>query len=129
MPTLAVVTPVKIVAAGRAPPLARGLPVTLDVPGAWDELAVGAVKAALAERFPQVRPPHAPARWSDRAQFYAARQKISRVGDRAALADDVLLKETGMQEDGAELAVKDLGPQISWRTVFLVEYVRALLPP
>jgi very-long-chain enoyl-CoA reductase len=34
-----------------------------------------------------------------------------------------------MQEDGAELAVKDLGPQISWRTVFLVEYVRALLPP
>jgi hypothetical protein len=56
MPTLAVVTPVKIVAAGRAPPLARGLPVTLDVPGAWDELAVGAVKAALAERFPQVRP-------------------------------------------------------------------------
>jgi very-long-chain enoyl-CoA reductase len=51
------------------------------------------------------------------------------VGERAALADDVLLKDTGMQEDGAELAVKDLGPQISWRTVFLVEYVRALRPP
>jgi very-long-chain enoyl-CoA reductase len=62
-------------------------------------------------------------------QFYAARQKISRVGERAALADDVLLKDTGMQEDGAELAVKDLGPQISWRTVFLVEYVRAPRPP
>jgi hypothetical protein len=56
MPSIAVVTPISIVPAGRAPALAKGLPVTIDVPGAWDELTVGAVKAALVERFPQVCP-------------------------------------------------------------------------
>ena len=35
--------------------------------------------------------------------------------------DDTLLKAGVV--DGEELSVKDLGPQISWRTVFLVEYV------
>lgn len=29
--------------------------------------------------------------------------------------------------DGAEVTVKDLGPQIGWKTVFLIEYVRAAL--
>jgi len=28
--------------------------------------------------------------------------------------------------DDIELEVKDLGPQIGWRTVFLIEYVRSL---
>lgn len=57
MPSLAVVTPISIApAGGRAPALAKELPVTLDVPGAWDELTVGAVKATLADRFPQARP-------------------------------------------------------------------------
>jgi very-long-chain enoyl-CoA reductase len=30
-----------------------------------------------------------------------------------------------LTEAAPELAAKDLGPQISWKTVFLVEYVRA----
>jgi very-long-chain enoyl-CoA reductase len=52
---------------------------------------------------------------------------MSKVGDRAALADDTRLADVpGLAEPGAALAVKDLGPQISWRTVFLVEYVRDL---
>jgi hypothetical protein len=29
--------------------------------------------------------------------------------------------------DGGELVVKDLGSQVSWKTVFLVEYVRVSL--
>jgi very-long-chain enoyl-CoA reductase len=32
------------------------------------------------------------------------------------------LKDAGVVE-GGELSVKDLGPQVSWKTVFLVEYV------
>ena len=36
------------------------------------------------------------------------------------------LEDTAVVADGAELVVKDLGPQIGWRTVFLVEYVRAV---
>lgn len=43
-------------------------------------------------------------------------------GDKKALADEVTLQAAGISEAG-ELSVKDLGPQISWRTVFLVEYV------
>jgi hypothetical protein len=58
-------------------------------------------------------------------QFYPTRQKLSLVGDRKPLEDDTLLKDAGLTEAAPELAAKDLGPQISWKTVFLVEYVRA----
>ena len=47
---------------------------------------------------------------------------MSLKGDKKALADDDTLLKAGVV-DGEELNVKDLGPQISWRTVFLVEYV------
>ena len=52
-----------------------------------------------------------------------SRQKLSLKGDKKALPDDATLASVGIT-DGGELVVKDLGPQISWRTVFMVEYVR-----
>ena len=59
-------------------------------------------------------------------QLYVDRQKLSVAGSKAALDSDAKLSAVGVQ-DGGEVLVKDLGPQIAWRTVFLIEYVGYLL--
>jgi hypothetical protein len=43
-------------------------------------------------------------------------------GDKKGLSDETPLAAAGVT-DGGELVVKDLGPQISWTTVFVIEYV------
>ncbi|KLO13034.1 hypothetical protein SCHPADRAFT_874581 [Schizopora paradoxa] len=93
---------------GRAPSFAKGLPITINLP---EDDTIADVKKAIELRYPK---------------FYVARQKISLKGDRKALSDEDQLQELEIK-DGAELTVKDLGPQISWRTVFLIEYVGPLL--
>ncbi len=111
---------------GKAPSIARGLPITINLP---EDDTVEDVKKAIELRFPKVRLPSYNncflifflTRLS--VEFYSVRQKISLKGDRKALDDEDQLQELGIG-DGAELTVKDLGPQISWRTVFLIEYVR-----
>ena len=45
--------------------------------------------------------------------------------DKKALDDDAkLFTVLGEKARSGELQVKDLGPQVGWKTVFLVEYVR-----
>ena len=56
-------------------------------------------------------------------QYYVSRQKLTIVGEKKALDDDATLSAAGIADGGA-VAAKDLGPQISWRTVFIIEYVR-----
>jgi very-long-chain enoyl-CoA reductase len=57
-------------------------------------------------------------------QFRPDRQKLSLKSDNThkALDEQTTLTKLGITTDG-ELVVKDLGPQISWKLVFLIEYV------
>ncbi|KZT73171.1 hypothetical protein DAEQUDRAFT_722297 [Daedalea quercina L-15889] len=97
-------------AAGRVP-LARGLPVTLTFDDkSLEDVTVADVKSAVAAKFPK---------------FSTSRQKLSLKGEKKALADESSLQDAGIQ-DGDELAVKDLGPQLGWRTVYLIEYAGPL---
>jgi len=95
--------------ASKVIPIARGLPVTLEVAGPNPRVAD--VKAALAAKYPK---------------FYSSRQKLTLKGDKKALADEISLETAGITS-GAELSVKDLGPQVSWTTVFVIEYIGPLI--
>ncbi|VDB86649.1 unnamed protein product [Peniophora sp. CBMAI 1063] len=102
---------VTVSAAGRSS-LLKGLPTTVEFENkSADAVTVGDVKAAVAAKYPKL---------------YVERQKLSLKDDKKALVDEATLASVGIA-DGAELAVKDLGPQVSWRTVFLVEYVGPLI--
>ncbi|KAH9985111.1 3-oxo-5-alpha-steroid 4-dehydrogenase-domain-containing protein [Russula vinacea] len=99
-----------IAATGKST-LLRGFPVSLKLEKPADAATVADVKAALAAKFPQL---------------YVERQKLSLQGETKALDDNAILATTGIR-DGGELVVKDLGPQVSWRTVFVTEYAGPLV--
>ncbi|KAF7796032.1 hypothetical protein EIP86_007202 [Pleurotus ostreatoroseus] len=99
-------------ASGRKLALAPSLPVTLDISGKTPDVAtVADVKAALAAKYPR---------------FYTSRQKLALKGDKKALKDEATLASSEVTE-GSELDAKDLGPQISWTTVFVIEYIGPLI--
>jgi len=54
-------------------------------------------------------------------KYYPDRQKLCLNKDSPGLADQKSLDELGLK-DGDSLVFKDLGPQLGWTTVFLVEY-------
>ncbi|KDR78648.1 hypothetical protein GALMADRAFT_223906 [Galerina marginata CBS 339.88] len=96
-------------AASKPPPFARGLPLTLDIPSG---ATVVEVKRAIVAKYPKFKP---------------TRQRITLKGDRKPLVDETKLSDVFDTKNDWELQVKDLGPQISWQTVFIVEYLGPIL--
>ncbi|KAJ5662755.1 enoyl reductase [Penicillium macrosclerotiorum] len=58
------------------------------------------------------------------------RLRITKGSDRSVVpnAKTTAIKDTGLRESSV-IHVKDLGPQIAWRTVFIIEYLGPLLIP
>jgi very-long-chain enoyl-CoA reductase len=58
--------------------------------------------------------------------LHPARQSLRLEPKGKTLAEDESLTSLGLKS-GSKLYVKDLGPQIGWKTVFLAEYAGPLL--
>lgn len=85
-------------------PASKGFPVTVSLASS---------KATLADVKKQI------ASASKKLTF--ERQRITTEDKKPLLEDDRSLSELGLKS-GQTVYVKDLGPQISWKTVFLTEY-------
>src|SRR6267154_3900760 len=119
---------VNVSAAGKPIALARGLPMVVELPGKQlEDATIADVKSAIAKKYPKVSRTLSKLVLTlmDIPKFYQDRQKIALKDSRNLLADNVTLKDAGVVE-GGELSVKDLGAQVSWKTVFLVEYVSVM---
>ncbi|KAI7885047.1 hypothetical protein K492DRAFT_234389 [Lichtheimia hyalospora FSU 10163] len=94
----------KLTVASRNPKSTK-FPITLDLEGSPDKVTVLQVCQAIEKKFPK---------------YYPDRQRLTDM-DKKPLDHDKTLADLNIA-DGATIQFKDLGPQIGWRTVFLIEY-------
>lgn len=90
-------------------PASKGFPLTVSL---------SSQKATLAELKKQIA--------SSSRKLTVERQRITTQDRKPLLDDDKSLVDLGISA-GQTLYVKDLGPQIAWRTVFLTEYAGPIL--
>ncbi|CAI6260153.1 unnamed protein product [Periconia digitata] len=65
---------------------------------------------------------------ADASKFSIHRLRVTKGSDGTPISNncDITVQQTGLRNKSA-IDVKDLGPQISWRTVFVIEYLGPLL--
>ncbi|GAA5848936.1 hypothetical protein JCM8547_006393 [Rhodosporidiobolus lusitaniae] len=86
----------------------KRFPLTLELPSSSP--TVGELKAAIASK----------------SKMSVHRQRITTVDKKALGEDGKALSEFGVK-NGDTLEIKDLGPQVAWRTVFFIEYFGPLV--
>ncbi|ORE05145.1 hypothetical protein BCV72DRAFT_209859 [Rhizopus microsporus var. microsporus] len=91
-------------------PKSTNFPVTLEIPGSAKEVTTSVISTELAKKFPK---------------YKVERQRLT-TEDKKALDASKTLNEQGLEDD-CTIYFKDLGPQIGWRTVFLIEYAGPVL--
>ncbi|CAO0798464.1 unnamed protein product [Mucor circinelloides] len=91
-------------------PKSTKFPVTLELAGTASTIKTSDVNKALAAKFPK---------------YYPDRQRLT-TEDKKVLDLDKTLEEQGINEQ-TNVYFKDLGAQIGWRTVFMIEYAGPIL--
>lgn len=97
--------PLHLNVASRGVIKGANFPLQVNLP---DDATLSMLKTGIAHLVPQLN---------------VERQRITNSDKKPLLGDEKRLADLNVR-NGETLQVKDLGPQISWRTVFLVEYVR-----